>query len=289
MADHQLVVQLTELQTKLVQENMLSVIEKKLFWRLVGQIKRMKNPPNEAIVIASNIREILHVERFGNPVPLSGILPQCLLSAILLFLGFLIIGEDEDNLLLGAVIMYFGYIVLFTLYLWVLDLLLISLRFTIGALIISSIIEVSILYVYFEGFLSWLVYYSGLGVIPTMYVFGRWFGGKITGIELVGGIRDKYYLITLKTDYQSYLLASPHKRHWFFIIAGSGTAIVGLLVSMVEILLFQEYFFLVFTGVLIIAETLDYIIGGGKLAGEFGHARRERIIINDIKKAQQLS
>jgi hypothetical protein len=38
--------------------------------------------------------------------------------------------------------------------------------------------------------------------------------------------------------------------------------------------------------VLIIAEILDYIIGGGKLAGEFGHARRERLIIKDIKKAR---
>jgi hypothetical protein len=286
MADHQLIAQLTELQTKLIQENMLSVIEKRLFWRLVGQIKRMKNPPNEAIVIASNIREILHVERFGNPVPLSGILPQCLFSAILLLLGFLIVGEDEDNLLLGAVIMYIAYIIIFVLYLWVLDLLIISLRFTIAAMVVSSIIECLILYMYFEGFLGWLVYYSGLGVIPTMYVFGRWIGGKITGIELEGGIRDKYYLITLKTNYESYLHASPKNRHWFFVIAGSGTAITGLVVATIEILLFQEYFFLIFTSVLIIAEILDYIIGGGKLAGEFGHARRERLIIKDIKKAR---
>ncbi|MHA2250782.1 MAG: hypothetical protein ACXAD7_10480 [Candidatus Kariarchaeaceae archaeon] len=257
---------------------------KRKFWRMVGKIKRQENPDFLTIEKAARIRERLHVHRFGKPIGTNELLVPFGIAAILLFLGSFIFARNEKELLIAGTITYIAYTLMFTIYFIILDFIIYDEFFTFFVILGVSVLELALLYTFLKAVLEFLVFYSALGVIPCLYPHGRWLAGKITKIELEGAIRDIYFLVTLKTDYKSYLRASPKQRHWFFFIAGSGTAVTSVILAIVEMILFSDYFFALFAITLIFGEALDYIYGGGKFAGEFGHARRERRIIKEIEE-----
>ncbi|OLS18398.1 MAG: hypothetical protein HeimC2_44530 [Candidatus Heimdallarchaeota archaeon LC_2] len=257
--------------------------EKKEFWRVVGKIKRMDTPNKEYIEKAPAIREILHEDRFGKPVPLRYIMVPLALSALLLIIGNLIYMNDNENLLTAGIITYISYAIVFVVYFHILNIIFINKITTYSIISILSAIELIILHNYFPGFLRGLIIISVFGVVAVLYPHGRWISSKITNIKLDGAIRDIYFFITLKTDYKSYLSVSQKNRHWFFIIPGIGTLLTATIIGIYEWFYYDIYAFLIIALILMIAEIYSYIFDVGVWGGELGHARRERLILKDIK------
>ena len=121
-----------------------------------------------------------------------------------------------------------------------------------------------------------------LAAIPAFYLNGRWIGGKIAGIGFDGVSRDIYYLFTLKINYQSYLEAPAPSRQWIFLFGGIGTVITSLLISLIAIIIYNDYIFLLVPFFLFFGEILDYLHLAGPLGGgEFHHLRREHRITKE--------
>ncbi|MFX1475732.1 MAG: hypothetical protein ACFFCO_09705 [Promethearchaeota archaeon] len=121
------------------------------------------------------------------------------------------------------------------------------------------------------------------GAIVAFYPFGRLIIGKITRIRLDGITRDIYFLPTLKINYETYLVAHPPHRQWFFFFAGAWTVITATWLGVLAFLLSGEWIGLAIALILAIAEAFGAIIGG-KWAGELGHFKRERRIVRDWRQ-----
>lgn len=258
--------------------------DKKQFWRAVGGIKRLQHPNEDVIESAAYIRETLHKYRFGKPISLKFVMFPLTIAAVLLILGKIIYMNDNDELLTSGLIIYLGYVVIFSVYSYVLKVTIYNEIITYLVIFSSSAIELFLFHNYWPGFLAWLIKLSIFGVVPMLYPHGRWLSSKITKIKIDGAIRDIYFLITLKTNYKSYLSVPQNNRHWFFIIPGIGTALTATIIGVFELIFYEVYSFLVLAMILIIAEIYSYVFDVGVWGGELGHARREKMIIRDIKK-----
>lgn len=120
---------------------------------------------------------------------------------------------------------------------------------------------------------------SLLGVIFFFYPFGRLIAGKWAGIRIDGMSRGMYSEPTLKIDYESFLLATPHKRKWFFFFAGIWTIITSFALGLVGLVFVGDLCGIITVLFLGISEGL--VIWSGtthNIGGEMAHYNRERKI-----------
>ncbi len=131
-----------------------------------------------------------------------------------------------------------------------------------------------------------VVRYSAFGgTIFGFYPFGRLIAGAVLGIKLDGITRDIYYLPTLKINYETYLRVAPPRRMWFFFFAGIWTVITGGWVGALGWVIGYEWVGLLMTVILGLLEGAG-IHYGGKWAGEMGHFKRERKVVEDWRRSQ---
>ncbi len=263
----------------------ISKEEKKRYWRYVGKIKRLNEPDIDDVKLLSEIRELMFKERFGE------VKPTWILNSALSFVGIgivIAIVLMKDYLWTGMIMTWVLFTILAITYLWSIDklnnwkLAAIALSMTTGLTIILDLILYSVS-------IKWLYIFNQIGfiiVIPCLYLNGRIVGGWISGIKLDGVIRDIYYLVTMKINYESYLMAKPDKRQWIFFFGGIGTVVTSTIVSFVNLIYYDSYALFIFPILLLFGEILDYKAKAGKLSGgEFNHLRRERRIIQDWKNS----
>ncbi len=87
------------------------------------------------------------------------------------------------------------------------------------------------------NFLSWgfpeiiAVFLRFIGIflmIAFFYPYGRLIAGTVLGIKLEAMGFSKYKEPALKIDYETFLLATPSRRKWFFFFAGLWTMITAV-------------------------------------------------------------
>lgn len=120
---------------------------------------------------------------------------------------------------------------------------------------------------------------SLMGAVFFFYPFGRLIAGRWTGIRIDGMSRGMYYEPTLKIDYETFLLAAPYKRKWFFFFAGIWTIITSFVLGLVGFLLVGDHSGTITVLFLGISEGL--VIWSGtthNIGGEMAHYNRERKI-----------
>ncbi|MHA1965740.1 MAG: hypothetical protein ACW97G_14260 [Candidatus Thorarchaeota archaeon] len=120
---------------------------------------------------------------------------------------------------------------------------------------------------------------SLLGATFFFYPLGRLIAGKWAGIRIDGMSRGMYSEPTLKIDYESFLLANPHKRKWFFFFAGIWTVITSLALGLVGLVLVGDLCGIITVLFLGISEGL--VIWNGtthNIGGEMAHYNREKKI-----------
>ncbi|MCK5265113.1 MAG: hypothetical protein KAR03_05845, partial [Candidatus Thorarchaeota archaeon] len=65
-------------------------------------------------------------------------------------------------------------------------------------------------------------------MIAFFYPYGRLIAGTVLGIKLEGMGFSDYKEPALKIDYETFLLATPSRRKWFFFFAGLWTMITAV-------------------------------------------------------------
>ncbi|MFQ6124612.1 MAG: hypothetical protein ACE5R6_08420 [Candidatus Heimdallarchaeota archaeon] len=124
------------------------------------------------------------------------------------------------------------------------------------------------------------------GFVVFGYPLGRFVAGTLMGIRFDGMSRDIYYLPTLKINYYSYLMASPPKRQWMFLLAGMSTVFTSGVAGTLGFVMARDATglllcaFLVVSYILVIAFPKQV----GRWRGEMGHFYRERNIVRDWKR-----
>ncbi|NHJ14908.1 MAG: hypothetical protein EAX95_14600 [Candidatus Thorarchaeota archaeon] len=116
-------------------------------------------------------------------------------------------------------------------------------------------------------------------VVAFFYPYGRLIAGSALGIRLEAMCYDEYREPTLKIDYESFLLASPPKRKWFFFFSGLWTLLTSLLAGMVGLILAGDILGIGFALLLVIFYV--YVIHTGTTShgrGEMAHYNREKKI-----------
>jgi len=127
--------------------------------------------------------------------------------------------------------------------------------------------------------------YFMIAAVPCFYLHGRYIGGLIAGIKFDGVSRDVFHFPTLKINYKTYLMAQPPKRQWIFFCGGIGTVVTSTIISVIQLVVWNDPLLFLFPLLLFAGEILDYLNLAGPLSGgEFSHLRRERRIIKDWKK-----
>jgi hypothetical protein len=120
---------------------------------------------------------------------------------------------------------------------------------------------------------------SLLGATFFFYPLGRLIGGKWAGIRIDGMSRGMYGEPTLKIDYESFLLASPSKRKWFFFFAGAWTIITSLALGLVGLLQVGDLCGVLTALFLAVSEGAAIVSGTTKnIGGEMAHYNREKKI-----------
>lgn len=136
---------------------------------------------------------------------------------------------------------------------------------------------------------DWWVFLRRIGSLMAtvfcFYPFGRLIAGKWAGIRIDGMSRGMYNEPTLKIDYESFLLTTPHKRKWFFFFAGAWTIITSLILGLVGLFLVGDLSGIVTVLFLFISEGLVIISGTThNVGGEMAHYNREKRIEKAWKK-----
>lgn len=263
-------------------------MEKRKFWHQVGRTKRLNNPDPELIGLISEIREIMYFNNFGDVRPIKPVLSGLLIIGLGLIFSFGLF-SNEDFIIHGMISSWIFLSLFSFLYIWIVK----ASRQTIFIVFMLDVVLTIIIDIILYNYsISLLITFNEIGLlilIPTWYLFGRLIGGKLADIQFEGVNRDVFSLITLKVNYSSYLNASPNKRQWIFFCGGIGTVCLGLLVTIIQYILFHNFYLIIFPIVLFLAELLDYFGYAGALAGgEFAHLRRERRIIKDWKQSLSL-
>jgi hypothetical protein len=84
---------------------------------------------------------------------------------------------------------------------------------------------------------------------------------------------------TLKIDYETFLLATPSKRKWFFFFAGAWTIITSLALGLVGLVLVGDHSGTITALFLGISEGAAILSGTThNVGGEMAHYNRERKI-----------
>ena len=118
-----------------------------------------------------------------------------------------------------------------------------------------------------------------MAVVFFFYPLGRLIAGKWAGIRIDGMSRDMYRLPTLKIDYETFLLASPPKRKWFFFFAGAWTIITSLVLGSIGWVIAGDISGITTVMFLTISEGLVVLSGTTRnVGGEMAHYNRERRI-----------
>ncbi len=130
---------------------------------------------------------------------------------------------------------------------------------------------------------DWWVFLRRFGSLMAavffFYPLGRLIAGKWAGIKLDGMCRGMYSEPTVKIDYESFLLASPPKRKWFFFFAGAWTIITSLLLGSIGLFIAGDISGVVTVLFLTVSEGLAIISGTTKnVGGEMAHYNREKKI-----------
>lgn len=263
----------------------ISKEEKKRYWRYVGKIKRLDKPDIDDVRLLSEIRENMYVRRFGE------VKPTWIVNSALSIVGIgmvIAIVLMRDFLWTGIIMTWVLFTILALTYLWVIGKLG-DLKITVFVFSITVVLTIILDLVLYAVSIKWLLIFNQIGfilVIPCLYLNGRIVGSWISGIKLDGVTRDIYYLVTMKINYESYLMARPDKRQWIFFFGGIGTVITSTIVSFLNLIYYDSYALFLFPILLLIGEILDYKAKAGKLSGgEFNHLRRERRIIEDWKNS----
>ncbi|MFV2014167.1 MAG: hypothetical protein ACC656_01960 [Candidatus Heimdallarchaeota archaeon] len=276
---------LETLKSKLLEGSQIpSKEEKREFWKKVGQLKRLDKPNLDEISLLSDIREILHKDRFGDPCPTNVVLPISAVLAIGMVYSIILKAED-DTVWLGLILSWLLLAILATLYSWVVNIGR-KVVFYVFVLLVFSTVSIDIFLLYNDKELFAIFNQIGLIIlVPTLYLHGRYIGGLVSGIKFDGVVRDIYYLVTMKINYQSYLSAKPNKRQWIFFTGGIGTVITSSVASLIALIIFSNPYLFIVPILLLFGELLDYAFYENRVAkGEFHHLRRGRRIIRDWKK-----
>lgn len=144
------------------------------------------------------------------------------------------------------------------------------------------------------SFLSWgfpeiiAVFLRFIGIflmIAFFYPYGRLIAGRVLGIKLEAMCLSDYKEPALKIDYETFLLAKPPRRKWFFFFAGLwtmitavGTGLIGWFIAGDILGFIIGAFFVAFYG---------YVIGTGVSypnRGEMSQYNREKKIERAWKK-----
>lgn len=129
---------------------------------------------------------------------------------------------------------------------------------------------------------------SLLGTTFCFYPFGRLIAGKWTGIKIDGMSRGMYVEPTLKIDYETFLLATPSKRKWFFFFAGLWTIITSFALGLVGLVLVGDHCGTITVLFLGLSEGAAIWSGTTKnIGGEMAHYNRERKIERVWRKNQE--
>ena len=127
---------------------------------------------------------------------------------------------------------------------------------------------------------------SLMGAVFFFYPLGRLIAGKWTGIRIDGMSRGMYIEPTLKIDYETFLLATPSKRKWFFFFAGTWTIITSLALGLVGLLLVGDHSGTITALFLAISEGAAIWSGTThNVGGEMAHYNRERKIERDWRRS----
>lgn len=257
--------------------------DRKKFWRIVGQVKRMDKPDIEEINTLVEIRELFYKDRFGDTRPVNLILILNTISALGIIISIILM-KEVDTRVLGMILSWVFFSIFSLVYSWILKMNTKWTGITFAFFVLLTIILDLVL---LEYAIKWFLIFNQIGMViavPILYLHGRWIGGLVSGIKFDGVNRDIYYLITLKVNYESYLMARPDKRQWIYFFGGIGTVITGLIVSLILLIVYSNPYLFLFPILLFIGELLDYYGKAGRLSGgEFQHLRREHRIIKDWK------
>jgi hypothetical protein len=116
-------------------------------------------------------------------------------------------------------------------------------------------------------------------IVALLYPYGRLIAAKAFGIRVDGMCFDEFKEPTIKIDYETFLLASPPARKWFFFFSGLWTLILSLSTGAIGLILAGDILGLAFGFFLIVLYA--YVIATGTTAhsrGEMAHYNREKKI-----------
>lgn len=135
-----------------------------------------------------------------------------------------------------------------------------------------------------QGGIAMYEHWSIWWTMCFLYPFGRFIAGKFTGIKLDGFVISPLVFPTLKVNYSSYLRASPPKRKWFFLFAGSWTSITAGILGIIRYIGTMSMFSFHPVIILAIVEIIASTGILGKWGGELNNYHRERRIVRDWGK-----
>ena len=124
-----------------------------------------------------------------------------------------------------------------------------------------------------------------MGATFFFYPFGRLIAGKWFGIKIEAMCKGMYSEPALKIDYESFLLAEPPKRKWFFFIGGAWTVITCLILGIPGWFIAGDFSGILAGAFLGVSEWLAILSGTTKkVGGEMAHYNREKKIERAWKK-----
>jgi hypothetical protein len=268
----------------LLENNSLDNENRKIFWKIVGKIKRDPSPSEEEVLLASEIRDKLYSMNLGEVKPTSLVLFLFTLCGFGFITASILFSFEEINyvgLVLGMVIII---LFMFT-WLWIINIGL-GRKLLLFAIIVGGTILLNFLALYFESeYLFNLNRYYIFASVPSFYLYGRILGGYLGNIKFDGVTRDVFYFPTMKINYKSYLLAKATSRQWIFFFGGIGTIFTSLISAIILFVFYSNTFGFIFPLFLFVGEIMDYLGMAGVAGGaELHHLRREHKIIKDWKR-----
>jgi hypothetical protein len=124
-----------------------------------------------------------------------------------------------------------------------------------------------------------------MGATFFFYPFGRLLAGKWLGIKIEAMCKGMYSEPALKIDYESFLLAEPPNRKWFFFIGGAWTVITCLILGIPGWFVAGDISGILAGAFLGVSEWLAILSGTTKkVGGEMAHYNREKKIETAWKK-----
>ncbi len=125
-------------------------------------------------------------------------------------------------------------------------------------------------------------------IVALLYPYGRLIASRLTGIRVDGMCFDEYKEPTIKIDYETFLLASPPKRKWFFFFSGLWTLILSLSTGFIGFVLAGDILGFTFGAFLVVFYAFTLTSGTTSHSrGEMAHYNREKRIERAWKKKRE--